>query len=117
MVFQIKTKAEIFKIPNFGGIPNIYFADYLGTQQDTPSPITGSWFRIEKGPPSTPPKYDYDEVGVVIEGKITFKDATEQTAIVKAEDTFFFPRGSTITFSTDSYGVAWKCGARLQSKL
>ncbi|KAJ5891215.1 uncharacterized protein N7473_007443 [Penicillium subrubescens] len=44
MVFQIKTKAEIFKIPNFGGIPNIYFADYLGTQQDTQaqSPAHGS---------------------------------------------------------------------------
>lgn len=92
-------------------------ADYLGTEQDIPSPITGSWFRIEKGPESTPPKYEYDEVGVVIEGEMTFKDETGQTATVKAGDTFFFPRGSTITFSTDSYGVAWKCGARLPSKL
>ncbi|GLI73740.1 hypothetical protein PoHVEF18_001961 [Penicillium ochrochloron] len=117
MVFQIKNKAEIFKIPNFGGIPNIYFADYLGTEQDIPSPITGSWFRIEKSPESTPPKYEYDEVGVVIEGEMTFKDETGQTATVKAGDTFFFPRGSTITFWTDSYGVAWKCGARLPSKL
>lgn len=25
MVCQIKDKAEIFKIPNFGGIPNVYF--------------------------------------------------------------------------------------------
>jgi ethanolamine utilization protein EutQ (cupin superfamily) len=54
---------------------------------------------------------------VVIEGEMTFKDETGQTATVKAGDTFFFPRGSTITFSTDSYGVAWKCGARLPSKL
>lgn len=92
-------------------------ADYLGTQQGTSSPITGSWFRIERGPESTPPKYDYDEVGVVIEGEMTFRDETGQTVIVKAGDTFFFPRGSTITFSTDSYGVAWKCGARLPSKL
>jgi hypothetical protein len=29
MVFQIKNKAEIFKIPNFGGIPNIYFGKIL----------------------------------------------------------------------------------------
>ncbi|KAJ5439370.1 uncharacterized protein N7458_010368 [Penicillium daleae] len=137
MVFQIKNKAEIFKIPKFDGIPNIYFgkipdpnhfiqphskqtkppADYLGTQKDTSSPITGSWFRIEKGPESTPPTYEYDEVGVVIEGEMTFRDETGQTATVKAGDTFFFPRGSTITFSTESHGVAWKCGGRLPSKL
>jgi ethanolamine utilization protein EutQ (cupin superfamily) len=54
---------------------------------------------------------------VVIEGELTFRDETGQTATVKAGDTFFFPRGSTITFSTDSYGVAWKSGARLLSKL
>ena len=33
MVFQIKHKSEIFKIPNFGGIPNIYFGKVL-----TPNP-------------------------------------------------------------------------------
>ncbi|KAJ5312881.1 hypothetical protein N7508_003711 [Penicillium antarcticum] len=70
MVFQIKDYAEIFKIPNFGGIPNDYFADDLGTENEqVTNPIVGAWFRIEKGPESTPPTYDYDEVGVVLEGK------------------------------------------------
>lgn len=92
-------------------------ADYLGTENDTSSPISGSWFRIEQGPGATPPKYEYDEVGVVIEGGITLKDESGQTATVKAGDTFFIPRGSTITFSTESHGLAWKCGARLPSKL
>ncbi|CEJ55934.1 hypothetical protein PMG11_02163 [Penicillium brasilianum] len=117
MVFQIKERAELFKIPNFAGIPNVFFADYLGTENDTSSPISGSWFRIEQGPGATPPKYEYDEVGVVIEGGITLKDESGQTATVKAGDTFFIPRGSTITFSTESHGLAWKCGARLPSKL
>ena len=72
---------------------------------------------MEKGPQATPPTYGYDEVGVVIEGEMTFRDESGQTATVKTGDTFFFPRGSTITFSTESYGVAWKCGARLPSKL
>lgn len=38
--------------------------DLLGTESDK----VGSWFRIESGPEATPPKYEYDEVGVVIEG-------------------------------------------------
>ncbi|KAF3386236.1 hypothetical protein F1880_000470 [Penicillium rolfsii] len=69
------------------------------------------------GPKSTPPKYDYDEVGGVIEGEMTFRDETVQTATVKAGDTNLFPRESRIAFLTDSYGIAWKCGARLPSKL
>ena len=44
-------------------------ADYLGTTDaEASSPISGSWFRIEKGPEATPPRYEYDEIGVVIEG-------------------------------------------------
>jgi hypothetical protein len=43
--------------------------DLLGTEKDKiVNPIVGSWFRIESGPEATPPKYEYDEVGVVIEG-------------------------------------------------
>jgi hypothetical protein len=89
MVFHIKNKLEIFKIPKQDGVPGVYFgklalcghllraankftdtADYLGTQNAKISnPISGSWFRMEKGPESTPPMYEYDEVGVVLEGR------------------------------------------------
>jgi len=33
---------------------------------------------------------------------------------VKGEpgDVLYFPKGSTITFSTDSSGLAWACGQR-----
>ncbi|KAI5456793.1 hypothetical protein BGZ63DRAFT_467942 [Mariannaea sp. PMI_226] len=118
MVFHVKNKTEIFKIPQQDGIPNVYFADYLGTQnRKVTNPITGSWFRMEKGPEATPPTYEYDEVGVVVEGEITLRDESGQSAVVKAGDTFYVTRGSTITFSSNSYGIAWKCGTRLPNKL
>ncbi|PYI31148.1 hypothetical protein BP00DRAFT_436244 [Aspergillus indologenus CBS 114.80] len=118
MVLQVKSKVEAYKLPNFGGIPNVFFDDLLGTgKRDNTNPIVGCWFRIEKGPEATPPEYTYDEVGVVIEGEINLRDETGQTARVRPGDTFFFPRGSTITFSSDSYGVAWKCGGRLPAKI
>ncbi|KAL2825858.1 hypothetical protein BJY01DRAFT_241485 [Aspergillus pseudoustus] len=126
MVLQVKRKTELFKVPNYGGIPNVYFADILGTQQPpdalpkqpTPAtsaanPIVGSWFRMESGPEATPPRYEYDEVGVVLEGEITLRDESGQTTTVTPGDVFFFPRGSTISFSSKTYGVAWKCGARI----
>ncbi|KAH3164248.1 hypothetical protein KXW80_007623 [Aspergillus fumigatus] len=118
MGFQIRSKTDIYKIPSFGGIPNVYFADFIGTESDKISnPIVGAWFRIEKGPESTPPKYEYDEIGVVIKGEMNFRDESGKTATVTAGDTFYFPRGSTITFSSNSYGIAWKCGSRHLSKL
>ncbi|KAJ5981615.1 hypothetical protein N7499_009334 [Penicillium canescens] len=69
VLFQIKDKSEIFKIPNFRGIPNVYFADYLETENEqVANPIVGAWFRIEKVPEPTPPAYEYDEVGITLEG-------------------------------------------------
>jgi hypothetical protein len=45
-------------------------ADFLGSRDSqVPNPIVGSWFRIEQGPLTAPPKYEYDEVGVVFEGE------------------------------------------------
>ncbi|RAK80050.1 uncharacterized protein BO72DRAFT_493881 [Aspergillus fijiensis CBS 313.89] len=118
MVLQVKGKVEAYKLPNYGSISNVFFDDLLGTEKrESGNPIVGSWFRIEKGPEATPPEYTYDEVGIVIEGEINLRDETGQTATVRPGDTFFFPRGSTITFSSDSYGVAWKCGGRLPAKL
>ncbi|KOC08239.1 hypothetical protein AFLA70_285g001501 [Aspergillus flavus AF70] len=136
MAFRVRRKTDV-KIPNFGGIPHVFFgklahmellklndlitvvkADYLGTEDEKAiGPISGSWFRIEKGPEATPPRYDYDEIGVVIEGEITLKDETGQTETVRGGDTFMIPRGSTINFSSDTYGVAWKCGGRPMSRL
>ncbi|KAE8361864.1 hypothetical protein BDV27DRAFT_147466 [Aspergillus caelatus] len=118
MTFFVRSRTDVFKIPNFGGMPHVFFADYLGAESDkATSPISGSWFRIEKGPEATPPRYDYDEIGVVIEGEITLKDATGHTETVRRGDTFMIPRGSTITFSSNTYGVAWKCGGRPMSRL
>lgn len=49
--------------------------DLLGTRDsEVRNPIVGSWFRLERGEPATPPKYEYDEVGVVIEGQIHLSD-------------------------------------------
>lgn len=84
MPFQVKDKTERFKLPALPGIPNVFFSrsklkypyslltwtdDLLGTERkDVADPLVGAWFRMEKGPEATPPTYEYDEFGVVIEG-------------------------------------------------
>ncbi|EXJ68494.1 uncharacterized protein A1O5_08287 [Cladophialophora psammophila CBS 110553] len=119
MVLEVKSKTEMFKVQNIPGVPeHVYFTDFLGSRdENAPNPITGSWFRIERGPPSTPPKYEYDEVGVVIEGSITLQDEGGAKETVKAGDIFMIHRGSTVAFSSSDYGIAFKCGSRLMARL
>ncbi|KAL4960123.1 uncharacterized protein BDV14DRAFT_205052 [Aspergillus stella-maris] len=118
MPIHIKDKTERFKLPGLPDVPNVFFADLLGTKDPKHrDPIVGAWFRMEKGPEATPPMYEYDEFGVVIEGEFNLRDETGQTVTVEQGDTFFFPRGSTVTFSSDSYGLAVKCRTQRLSKL
>lgn len=57
--------------------------DVLGSiDSEVSNPIVGSWFRIEPGPQAEPPKYEYDEVGIVIEGKIYILFSTEYSSRV-----------------------------------
>ncbi|KEF59642.1 uncharacterized protein A1O9_04488 [Exophiala aquamarina CBS 119918] len=118
MVLEVKPKTDMFKVQNIEGVPeHVFFTDFLGSRDEkVHNPITGSWFRIERGPPSTPPKYEYDEVGVVFEGTITLEDEAGAKATLAAGQTFVIHRGSTIAFSSSDYGIAFKCGSRLMAR-
>ncbi len=88
---------------------NAYFEDVVGSS-DPKSPLSCGLFKIEKGKPLVY-TYDYDDSKYILDGHIYFSDGTQK---VKGEpgDVMFFPKGSTITFSTDKSGVAWACGQR-----
>ena len=86
-----------------------YFQDVVGSA-DAKSPIACGLFRLEAGKPLVY-TYTYDDTKIVLDGHIEFSDGTQK---VRGEpgDVLFFPKGSTITFSTDSSGLAWACGQR-----
>lgn len=63
--------SSVGRTPLYINAVRAYFKpdDLIGTERkDVADPIVGAWFRIEKGPESTPPTYEYDEFGVVIDG-------------------------------------------------
>lgn len=88
---------------------NAYFEDIVGTGNAV-APIACGMFKIEKGAPLVY-TYDYDDSKIILEGHIYFSDGQQK---VKGEpgDVLFFPKGSTITFSTDDSGLAYACGQR-----
>ncbi|MGF1868104.1 ethanolamine utilization protein [Enterovibrio norvegicus] len=88
---------------------NAYFEDIVASSSPS-SPIACGIFKIEKGNPLVY-TYDYDDSKIILDGHIYFSDGTQK---VKGEvgDVLFFPKGSTITFSTDDEGLAFACGQR-----
>lgn len=88
---------------------NAYFQDIVGSG-DPKAPISCGLFKIEKGNPLVY-TYDYDDTKIILDGHIYFSDGTQK---VKGEkgDVMYFPKGSTITFSTDDSGLAYACGQR-----
>lgn len=102
--------AQKMKIPsmNLPGV-NAYFQDVISTGSKK-APITCGMFRLEKGKELVY-TYDYDDTKIVLEGSFYFSDGKTK---VKGEpgDVVAFPKGSTITFSTDNYGLGFACGQR-----
>ncbi len=86
-----------------------FFEDIVGSGHPQ-SPISCGLFRIEAGTPLVY-TYDYDDIKIMLEGNINFSDG-KQEVTANPGDVLFFPNGSTITFSTDSSGLAFACGQR-----
>ncbi|KAF9874921.1 ethanolamine utilization protein [Colletotrichum karsti] len=100
-----------FDIPLLAG-DNAYLGDVFSSDQTNPEkPTSAGLFRLKKGEPLTY-TYKYDEMKIILEGDYTIADSTGQKTEAKPGDVFFFPAGSTITFTTTDYGLAFYVGQR-----
>lgn len=91
---------------------NAYLEDVFSSEDTNPeAPITSGLFRLEKGTPLEY-TYTYDELKIILEGDFTITDASGQTHKATPGDHFLFPKGAKITFTTESYGLAYYVGQR-----
>lgn len=86
-----------------------FLQDVVGSD-DPKAPIACALFRLEKSAPLTY-EYTYDEAKVVLDGVLTVSDGAS-TVDARKGDVLFFPKGSNITFTTPSSGLAFVCGQR-----
>lgn len=86
-----------------------FFEDVVSSN-DPKAPISCALFRIKKSEPLKY-DYDYDDAKIVLEGEITVADGKSTVTATKG-DVLLFPKGSTITFSSESEGLAFACGQR-----
>ena len=87
-----------------------YLEDFA-VSADLEKPITSGLFRLEKGNSLTY-LYTYHEMKFVVEGEFNISDETGTEVVATAGDLLYFPKGSTITFSTPDFGLGFFCGQR-----
>ncbi|KAI0131894.1 RmlC-like cupin domain-containing protein [Xylariales sp. AK1849] len=115
VAFSHHPKAQTdYKIPLLAG-DNAYLGDVFSSDKLSPEkPISAGLYRLEKGEPLVY-TYKYDEMKIILEGDFTISDATGQKVTAVKGDVFFFPKGSTITFTTTNYGLGFYVGQRKES--
>ena len=87
------------------------FLEDFAVSDDPDKPITAGVFRLEAGQSMTY-TYEYHEMKLIIDGRFTIADDTGQEVTAVKGDLFYFPEGSTITFSTNDFGVGYFVGQR-----
>ena len=86
------------------------FLQDIVSSNDPKAPIACGLFRMEKGKSLTY-TYGYDEAKIILEGDMHVSDGYSKVH-AKPGDVLFFPKGSTITFTSDDYGLGFICGQR-----
>ena len=97
------------ELPLFAG-DNAYLKDFA-VSNDEQAPITAGLFRLEAGEPITY-TYTYEEMKLIIDGEFQITDESGETVTARTGDLFYFPKGSVITFTTDTFGLGYFCGQR-----
>lgn len=89
---------------------NAWLEDVVSSD-DPEHPITCGFFRLQKSDEPLVYDYDYDETKIILDGVITISDGVN-TIDAKQGDVVLLPKGAHITFTTESEGSAYVCGAR-----
>jgi len=91
---------------------NAFLGDVTSSEKiDPEKPISCGIYRLEKGTPLVY-TYTYHEMKIILEGEFDISDETGQSVHAVPGDVFYFPKDSVITFTTNTYGLAFYTGQR-----
>ncbi|KAJ5249125.1 hypothetical protein N7468_000576 [Penicillium chermesinum] len=93
---------------------NAFLGDIQSNEKTVPDkPLSAGFYRLEKGTPLVY-TYTYEEMKIILEGEFEISDENGQKVTATKGDVFYFPKGSTITFTTPDYGLAFFVGQRAE---
>ncbi|KAJ5732454.1 hypothetical protein N7493_003935 [Penicillium malachiteum] len=112
--FTYHAKAQSTFKPPLIANENAYLGDIYSNDKEVPDkPLSCGFYRLEKGTPLVY-TYTYEEMKIILEGQFEISDETGQKVTAVPGDVFHFPKGSTITFTTTDYGLAFYTGQRAE---
>ncbi len=92
------------------------FLKDLGASSDTEKPLTCGLFRMDKGKPLDY-SYTYHEFKIMLEGQMTLVDEAGERFDARPGDIFYVAKGSKVSFSSESTGLAFYCAQRPEGTL
>ena len=92
------------------------FLEDVACSNDEEKPISFGFFRMEKGN-QLEYTYSYDECKIIVEGEMTIEEKGGEKVNVSPGDVLFFPKGCTIIFTSNSYGIGFYCGQRKEGEV
>ena len=109
MAFKYYEQIKSQELPSME-VDNVQaFLKDFAVSEDEDKPMTSGLFRLKAGESL---KYTYHEMKFIVDGHFTIEDETGQKIKAKAGDLLYFPKGTSITFSTDDFGLGFFCGQR-----
>jgi ethanolamine utilization protein EutQ (cupin superfamily) len=111
-IYKQVTSADLPKMTDNASMRNseTYFADIAQSPVEGKEMVSGC-FRMMAGH-DLEYTYEYEEMKYVAEGEFVLTDGTGQTAVAKAGDVIYFPKGCQVTFHTNHYAVGVFTGQR-----
>lgn len=92
---------------------NSFLGDIFTSDAPKSEQISCGFYRQEKGVPLVY-HYTYDEMKVIleVEGEFIISDETGYKVSVSPGDVFYFSKGTTVTFESTGYALAFFTGLR-----
>lgn len=78
-----------------------HFLGDVFNSTDESAPISSGFYQLKPGT-ALEYTYTYHEMKIILEGEVRIRDASGQEVVGTAGDVFYFPKGSVITFSTET---------------
>ena len=111
MAFKYYEQIKSQELPSME-VDNVQaFLKDFAVSEDAEKTMTSGLFRLKAGE-SLKYTYIYHEMKFIVDGHFTIEDETGQKITAKAGDLLYFPKGTSITFSTDDFGLGFFCGQR-----
>ena len=111
MAFKHYKQIKTLELPSMN-IENVSaFLKDFAISDDSEKPITSGLFRLKAGE-SLKYTYTYHEMKFIVDGSFIIEDERGQKVTAKPGDLFYFPKGTSITFSTPDFGLGFFCGQR-----